>query len=41
MQPRHLFLMNPGRVVEAGTHTELVARNGRYAQLLGEGAVAA
>ncbi len=36
-----IVVLEGGRVVEAGTHTELVARGGRYAQLLGEGAVAA
>jgi subfamily B ATP-binding cassette protein MsbA len=34
-------VLDAGRVVEAGTHAELVALRGRYAQLLGEGAVAA
>ncbi|MDY7225823.1 ABC transporter ATP-binding protein [Hyalangium rubrum] len=36
-----IVVMDAGRVVESGTHAELVARAGRYAQLLGEGAVAA
>ncbi|MBF5046446.1 ABC transporter ATP-binding protein [Aggregicoccus sp. 17bor-14] len=36
-----IVVLDGGRVVEAGTHAELVARRGRYAQLLGEGAVAA
>ena len=34
-------VVDAGQVVESGTHAELVARQGRYAQLLGEGAVAA
>ncbi len=36
-----IAVMEAGRVVESGTHAELVARQGRYVQLLGEGAVAA
>ena len=36
-----IVVLEAGRVVEAGTHAELLARRGRYAQLLGEGAVAA
>ncbi|XXF81499.1 ABC transporter ATP-binding protein [Myxococcaceae bacterium GXIMD 01537] len=36
-----IVVLDAGRVVESGTHAELVARRGRYAQLLGEGAVAA
>lgn len=36
-----IVVMEAGQVVESGTHTELVARQGRYARLLGEGAVAA
>jgi len=36
-----IVVLDAGRVVEAGTHAELAARGGRYAQLLGEGAVAA
>ena len=36
-----IVVLEAGRVVESGTHAELVARQGRYAQLLGEGAVAA
>ncbi len=36
-----IIVMDAGQVVESGTHAELVARKGRYAQLLGEGAVAA
>ncbi|MFY0563626.1 ABC transporter ATP-binding protein [Archangium lansingense] len=36
-----IVVMDAGQVVEAGTHAELTARGGRYAQLLGEGAVAA
>ncbi|MBN1206151.1 MAG: ABC transporter ATP-binding protein [Myxococcaceae bacterium] len=36
-----ILVLDAGRVVESGTHAQLVARQGRYAQLLGEGAVAA
>ncbi len=36
-----IVVLEAGRVVESGTHAQLVARRGRYAQLLGEGAVAA
>ncbi|HVG61383.1 MAG TPA: ABC transporter ATP-binding protein [Hyalangium sp.] len=36
-----IIVLEAGRVVESGTHAELVARQGRYTQLLGEGAVAA
>ncbi len=36
-----IVVMDAGQVVESGTHAELVARQGRYARLLGEGAVAA
>jgi subfamily B ATP-binding cassette protein MsbA len=36
-----IIVLDAGQVVESGTHAELVARQGRYAQLLGEGAVAA
>jgi subfamily B ATP-binding cassette protein MsbA len=36
-----IVVLEAGRVVESGTHAELVARQGRYTQLLGEGAVAA
>jgi ATP-binding cassette, subfamily B, bacterial MsbA len=36
-----IVVMEAGRVVESGTHAELLARQGRYVQLLGEGAVAA
>ncbi|RKH13707.1 ABC transporter ATP-binding protein [Corallococcus praedator] len=36
-----IAVVEGGRVVEAGTHTELLALRGRYARLLGEGAVAA
>lgn len=36
-----IVVLDAGQVVESGTHAELVARQGRYAQLLGEGAVAA
>ncbi|MFY0583683.1 hypothetical protein ACN28S_63680 [Cystobacter fuscus] len=36
-----IVVLDAGRVVEAGPHAELSARGGRYAQLLGEGAVAA
>ncbi len=36
-----IVVLESGRVVESGTHAELVARQGRYTQLLGEGAVAA
>jgi len=35
-----IVVMDQGRVVESGTHAQLVERQGRYAQLLGEGAVA-
>ncbi|WP_037584852.1 ATP-binding cassette domain-containing protein, partial [Stigmatella aurantiaca] len=36
-----IAVLEAGQVVEAGTHEQLVARQGRYARLLGEGAVAA
>ncbi|WP_163989576.1 ABC transporter ATP-binding protein [Pyxidicoccus caerfyrddinensis] len=36
-----IAVVEGGRVVEAGTHAELLALRGRYLQLLGEGAVAA
>ncbi len=36
-----IVVLDAGQVVEAGTHLELVAKGGRYTQLLGEGAVAA
>jgi subfamily B ATP-binding cassette protein MsbA len=36
-----IIVLEAGRVVESGTHAQLVARQGRYIQLLGEGAVAA
>ncbi|MCP3100893.1 ABC transporter ATP-binding protein/permease [Myxococcus sp. K15C18031901] len=36
-----IAVLDTGRVVESGTHAELVALRGRYARLLGEGAVAA
>ena len=36
-----IAVVEGGRVVEAGTHAELLALRGRYMQLLGEGAVAA
>ncbi len=36
-----IVVLESGRVVESGTHAELVARQGRYTQLLGEGVVAA
>ncbi len=36
-----IVVLDAGRVVESGTHAQLVAHPGRYAQLLGEGAVAA
>jgi subfamily B ATP-binding cassette protein MsbA len=36
-----IVVLDAGRVVESGSHAELLARAGRYAQLLGEGAVAA
>jgi subfamily B ATP-binding cassette protein MsbA len=31
-----IVVMDAGRIVESGTHAELVARQGRYAQLLGQ-----
>nr|WP_242544115.1 ABC transporter ATP-binding protein [Corallococcus sp. NCSPR001] len=36
-----IAVVEGGQVVEAGTHEQLLARRGRYARLLGEGAVAA
>ncbi len=36
-----IAVVEGGRVVEVGTHAELLALRGRYMQLLGEGAVAA
>jgi subfamily B ATP-binding cassette protein MsbA len=36
-----IVVLEAGRVVESGTHAELLARRGRYAELLGAGAVAA
>ncbi|WP_095957077.1 ABC transporter ATP-binding protein [Corallococcus macrosporus] len=36
-----IAVVEGGRVVEAGTHAQLLALRGRYTQLLGEGAVAA
>jgi subfamily B ATP-binding cassette protein MsbA len=36
-----IIVLEAGQVVESGTHAQLLARQGRYAQLLGEGAVAA
>jgi subfamily B ATP-binding cassette protein MsbA len=36
-----IAVVEGGRVVEAGTHAQLLALRGRYMQLLGEGAVAA
>ncbi|MCY1046423.1 ABC transporter ATP-binding protein [Corallococcus sp. bb12-1] len=36
-----IAVVEGGRVVESGTHAELLALRGRYARLLGEGAVAA
>jgi subfamily B ATP-binding cassette protein MsbA len=36
-----IIVLEAGQVVESGTHEQLVARQGRYTQLLGEGAVAA
>lgn len=36
-----IAVVEAGRVVEAGTHAQLLALRGRYVQLLGEGAVAA
>ncbi|RKI68084.1 ABC transporter ATP-binding protein, partial [Corallococcus sp. AB049A] len=36
-----IAVVEGGQVVEAGTHEQLLALRGRYARLLGEGAVAA
>ena len=29
-----IFVLEKGSIVEQGTHTELLARNGRYAELI-------
>jgi ABC-type multidrug transport system fused ATPase/permease subunit len=30
----HILVMDHGRIIEQGTHTELIARSGRYAEMI-------